>query len=82
MEKPYRISRKRASLKAAQEARGHDSGLAHYDLAGGYSVKAASAETAAIDLHNALPPPIFAAKYQTRLTRTDDNEAADSRRNL
>lgn len=73
MEKAYWISRKRASLKAAQNADGAEARLAHYDLAGRYSVKAASSETAAIDLHDALPPPIYAAKYPASLTGTDDD---------
>lgn len=42
MEKAYWLSRKRASLKAAQNAVGAEARLAHYDLAGRYSVKAAS----------------------------------------
>jgi hypothetical protein len=37
-----------------------DGRLIHYDLAGGYSVKAMSAETIAIDLAESLPPPILA----------------------
>jgi hypothetical protein len=34
--------------------------LIHYDLAGRYSLKALLAETLAIDLAGALPPPIYA----------------------
>ena len=49
MEKAYWLDRKRASLKLAQNAASSRARLAHYDLAGRYSVKAASAETQAID---------------------------------
>ena len=58
MEKAYWINRKRASIKAAQGATSSQARLIHYDLAGRYSVNARSAETQAIDLANALPPPI------------------------
>jgi hypothetical protein len=64
MEKAYWISRKRASLKAAQDAKGPEARLAHYDLTGRYSVKAASAGTAVFDLHESLPPPLNAAKIR------------------
>lgn len=59
MEKLYWIGRKRASLKAAQNALSAEARLIHYDLAGRYSVKAVSAATAAIDLASALPPPLY-----------------------
>jgi hypothetical protein len=58
MEKAYR-TRKRATLKlgaASSEARS-----VHYDLAGGYGVKAGSIETQAIDLADSLGPPIYAS---------------------
>jgi hypothetical protein len=61
MEKGYWLSRKRASLKAAQNAVSAEARLIHYDLAGRYSLNALSAETLAIDLADALPPPIHAA---------------------
>jgi hypothetical protein len=73
MEKAYWITRKRASLKAAQNALGAEARLAHYDLAGRYSIKAASAETTAKDLHDALPPPIYGAKYPAALTGSVDD---------
>jgi hypothetical protein len=57
MEKAYWLNRKRASLKLAQNAAGAEARLIHYDLAGRYSLKAVSAETVAIDLADALPPP-------------------------
>jgi hypothetical protein len=60
MEKGYWLSRKRASLKAAQNAASAEARLIHYDLAGRYSLNALSAETQAIDLADALPPAIFA----------------------
>lgn len=58
MEKTYWLSRKRASLKLAQNAASSEARLVHYDLAGRYSLKAMSAETLAIDLADSLPPPI------------------------
>ena len=60
MEKAYWLSRKRASLKLAQNAASSEARLVHYDLAGRYSLKAMSAETLAIDLADSLPPPILA----------------------
>jgi len=66
MEKGYWLSRKRASLKAAQNAVSSEARLIHYDLAGRYSLNAVSAETRAIDLADALPPPIYAGgDYKT-----------------
>jgi hypothetical protein len=62
MEKAYWLSRKRASLKLAQNAAGSEARLIHYDLAGRYSVKANSAESAAMDLADSVPPAIFAAR--------------------
>lgn len=58
MEKAYWLGRKRATLKLARNASSSEARLVHYDLAGRYSVKACSAETQAIDLDSALPPPI------------------------
>ena len=58
MEKAYWLSRKRASLKSAQDATSSQARLAHYDLAGRYSVKATSAETQATDFAHALPRSI------------------------
>ena len=55
MEKAYWLSRKRASLKLAQDATSSQARLVHYDLAGRYSVKATSAETQAIGLASAVP---------------------------
>lgn len=72
MEKAYWIARKRASLKLAQDAAGPEARLAHYELAGRYSVKAAWVEAAAITLADALPPPIYAAKYPAFVTGTGD----------
>ena len=40
MEKAYWLSRKRASLKLAQNAASSEARLVHYDLAGRYSLKA------------------------------------------
>jgi hypothetical protein len=61
MEKAYWIGRKRASLKAAQNAAGAEARLIHYELAGRYSVKAASPETEAKDLADGIPAPMFVA---------------------
>ena len=62
MEKAYWLSRKRASLKLAQNAAGSEARLVHYDLAGRYSVKANLAESAAMDLADSVPPAIFAVR--------------------
>ena len=61
MEKGYWLGRKRASLKAAQNAASAEARLIHYDLAGRYSLKALSSETQATDLTDALPPAIYAS---------------------
>ena len=60
MEKVYWLSRKRASLKSAQNALCAEARLIHYELAGRYSLKALSAKTKAMDLADALPPAIHA----------------------
>ena len=65
MEKAYLLSRKRASLKLAQDATSSEARLIHYDLAGRYGLKAMSAEISAIDLTDALPPPIYANRAKT-----------------
>ena len=62
MEKGYWLSRKRTSLKSAQNAVCAEARLIHYDLAGRYSLKALSAETQARDLADALPPAINASR--------------------
>ena len=53
MEKAYWLGRKRASLKLARDASSSRARLAHYDLAGRYSVKAMSDETQEIDAASA-----------------------------
>jgi hypothetical protein len=58
MEKTYWLDRKRASLKMARAADSSQARLVHYDLAGRYSVKAASADTAAMNLASAVPAAI------------------------
>ena len=58
MDKAHWLRRKRASLKAAQVADHSLARLAHYDLAGRYSLKALSAGSPAADLNSALPPAI------------------------
>jgi hypothetical protein len=72
MEKVYWLSRKRASLKLAQNALSSEARLVHYDLAGRYSLKAMSAETLAIDLADSLPPPILANRGNGTLGCTYD----------
>jgi hypothetical protein len=59
MEKAYWLGRKRASLKAAQNAVSAEARLIHYDLAGRYSLNALSADIKAIELADALPPAIY-----------------------
>ena len=61
MEKAYWLGRKRASLKLAQNAASSEARLAHYDLAGRYSVKAMSPETEAIDFASAMPRSVYPA---------------------
>ena len=61
METTYWLSRKRATLKLAQNAVSSEARLVHYDLAGRYSLNALSVETQAIDLADALPPAINAS---------------------
>lgn len=64
MEKAYWLSRKRASLKLAQNAAGSEARLIHYDLAGRYSVKARSAETQAADLAKAVPASMSGSRTE------------------
>jgi len=68
MEKAYWLSRKRASLKLAQNAACSEARLIHYDLAGRYGLKAMSAETMAIDLAYSLPPPILGKRRNGTLS--------------
>jgi hypothetical protein len=69
MEKAHWLSRKRASLKLAQNAASAEARLVHYDLAGRYSLKALSAETLAIDLADSLPRPISPKRTSGTLRR-------------
>lgn len=48
MEKTYWLTRKRASLAMARKAVSSEARLVHYDLAGRYSVNAASATALAV----------------------------------
>lgn len=66
MEKTYWLGRKRASLKAAQNAVGAEARLIHYDLAGRYSLRALSAETQTKDLADAVPPAIYVSAGTAR----------------
>ena len=72
MEKAYWLSRKRESLKLAKTAAGSEARLAHYELAGRYSVKAASVESHAVNLADALPPPIYAGRRGAAARDPDD----------
>jgi hypothetical protein len=72
MEKAYWLSRKRASLKLAQNAASSEARLIHYDLAGRYSVKANSAETRAIDVASALPCSIYPDRARPGAKCVDD----------
>lgn len=72
MEKAYWLGRKRASLKLARSAASSQARLAHYDLAGRYSVKAMSAETQATDLANAVPPSIKPSNFASDDEGDDD----------
>ena len=74
MEKLYWLGRKRASLKLARNAASAEARLIHYDLAGRYALNAGAAETVAIDLADALPPPIFAKRSGAR-ARTGRGDA-------
>ena len=73
MEKAYYLQRKRASLKQAQDATSAEARLAHYDLAGRYSVKAGSAETRASDLASSLPRPIHCVRSNAVAEGIDDD---------
>lgn len=72
MEKDYWLSRKRASLKLAQNAASAEARLIHYDLAGRYSLKARSVETPSIDLADASPPAIYAGRGNGRTRERSD----------
>ncbi len=72
MDKAYWLSRKRASLRLAQTAAGSEARLAHYELAGRYSVKAALVQSHAVDLADALPPPIYAGRSRAVPRDRDD----------
>ena len=72
MEKAYWLSRKRVSLRLAQNAASSQARLVHYDLAGRYSVKAVAAETQAIDLAASLPPAIYAGGSSAVVEDLDD----------
>lgn len=50
MEKAYWLGRERASVKSARDAASSVVRLIHYDLAGRYALKSASAETNAMEL--------------------------------
>ena len=72
MEKAYWLGRKRASLKMAKSATGSEARLAHYDLAGRYSVMAMSADTQAIDLAKTEPASVEPARSGPEDEGADD----------
>ena len=72
MEKAYWLSRKRASLKLAQDATSSQARLVHYDLAGRYGLKAMSAETQALDFANAVPRSLNPASSSPEDESGDD----------
>lgn len=59
MEQEYWLGRKRTSVRMARHATSSEARLAHYDLAGRYSLKAMSAELPERSLADILPPPIM-----------------------
>jgi hypothetical protein len=60
MERAHWLGRKRASLAMAQNAKGAEARLIHYELAGRYSVKAANALTRQLHLEDEPPPEAYA----------------------
>ncbi len=72
MEKAYWLSRKKASLKLAQNASSSRARLVHYDLAGRYGLKAMSAETLAFDLADSLLSPVLANRKNGTLRCASD----------
>jgi len=72
MEKAYWLRRERASLKLAQSSASSEARLAHYDLAGRYSVNAVFAETQAIDIADASPSAILAMHTASIVRDSDD----------
>ena len=72
MEKAYWLGRKWASLKLARSADSSEARLAHYDLAGRYSVMAMTAETQATDLANAVPRSVRPARSGSEDEGADD----------
>jgi hypothetical protein len=72
MEQAYWLSRKRASVQMARNATKSEARLAHYDLAGGYSLKAMSAGSLVRGLADILPPPIMANRRNGTLRCTSN----------
>ena len=71
MEKAYWLGRERASLNLARDAVGSEARLAHLDLAGRYSVKAAMAAAPGEDLAD-IPSPAIKPS-ETTASRVADN---------
>ena len=72
MEKAYWLGRQRASLNMAKSATSSRARLAHYDLAGRYSVNAVSAETQATSLDDTLPQAVHARRTRAVIKDSDD----------
>jgi hypothetical protein len=73
MEQAYWLSRKRTSVQMARDATSSEARLAHYDLAGRYSLKALSAELLGSDLADILPPSIMANRKKHDLRYADND---------
>jgi hypothetical protein len=58
MEQRYWLARKRASVQMARDAISSEARLAHYELAGRYSLKAVAAGSVEKDLADVLPPAL------------------------
>lgn len=65
MEKDYWLGRKSASQKMARNAVSSQARLAHYELAGRYSLQAVSAESRAVGLADSLPPALNRARSES-----------------
>lgn len=72
IENKYWLGRKRASLAMARGAASAEARLIHYDLAGRYSIKAATAPAAFLNAPAAAPEPIALALEQPLPRRDPD----------
>ena len=72
MEEAHWLSRNRASLDSAHNARSSEARLIHYDLAGRYSLKALAAGRQSIGLADALPAALAASLAETSREEPSD----------